>query len=136
MAIKSCILLFILCLSLHASHGRRLAVYEKKLAKKLHPSIRASERNDEKVSGVPKMKHKLSKEAGVPKEEGKKETSESPKLKDGRAKEQKMKTLSSSRMVESLDAVSWRVPHMKRGEKNPGFNLDYAPPKTHPPSHN
>ncbi|KAF7844863.1 Transmembrane protein [Senna tora] len=33
--------------------------------------------------------------------------------------------------------VSWRVPHhKKRGNKNPGFNLDYSPPKTHPPSHN
>ncbi|XP_030491740.2 root meristem growth factor 10 [Cannabis sativa] len=33
-------------------------------------------------------------------------------------------------------SVSWRVPHKKRGEKQPGFNLDYSPPKTHPPSHN
>ncbi|MBA0584096.1 hypothetical protein Gorai_014924 [Gossypium raimondii] len=33
-------------------------------------------------------------------------------------------------------AVSWRVPHKKHDEKNPGFNLDYSPPKTHPPHHN
>lgn len=33
-------------------------------------------------------------------------------------------------------SVSWRVPHRKRDEKQPGFNLDYSPPKTHPPSHN
>ncbi|GMI99077.1 hypothetical protein HRI_003577000 [Hibiscus trionum] len=33
-------------------------------------------------------------------------------------------------------SVSWRVPHRKHGEKHPGFNLDYSPPKTHPPSHN
>jgi hypothetical protein len=32
--------------------------------------------------------------------------------------------------------VSWKLPQKKRGEKQPGFNLDYAPPKTHPPSHN
>lgn len=33
-------------------------------------------------------------------------------------------------------SVSLRVPHRKHGEKHPGFNLDYSPPKTHPPSHN
>ncbi|RYR72207.1 hypothetical protein Ahy_A02g006415 isoform A [Arachis hypogaea] len=34
-------------------------------------------------------------------------------------------------------SISWRVPHKKPSEKNnPGFNLDYSPPKTHPPSHN
>lgn len=34
-------------------------------------------------------------------------------------------------------SVSWRVPHKKKhSEKHPGFNLDYSPPKTHPPSHN
>ncbi|GER31218.1 late embryogenesis abundant protein [Striga asiatica] len=32
--------------------------------------------------------------------------------------------------------VTWRVPHEKRGEKEPGFNLDYLPPKTHPGIHN
>lgn len=35
-----------------------------------------------------------------------------------------------------LVTVSWRIPHKKRGEQQPGFNLDYAPPKTHPPVHN
>lgn len=34
-------------------------------------------------------------------------------------------------------SVSWRVPRKKRGiQKQPGFNLDYSPPKTHPPHHN
>lgn len=36
----------------------------------------------------------------------------------------------------SPGSVSWRVPHKKRGEHQPGFNLDYSPPKTHPPHHN
>lgn len=40
------------------------------------------------------------------------------------------------RTTETLASVSWRVPRKKRGEKQPGFNLDYSPPKTHPPSHN
>lgn len=37
---------------------------------------------------------------------------------------------------ESLVSVSWRLPRNKRGGKHPGFNSDYSPPKTHPPSHN
>lgn len=37
---------------------------------------------------------------------------------------------------ESLVSVSFRVPHKKPSEKQPGFNLDYAPPKIHPPHHN
>ncbi|KAL3516957.1 hypothetical protein ACH5RR_023859 [Cinchona calisaya] len=37
---------------------------------------------------------------------------------------------------ESLAKVSWKLPHRKRGEQQPGFNLDYAPPKIHPPVHN
>lgn len=37
---------------------------------------------------------------------------------------------------ESLATVSWTLPHRKRGEQQPGFNFDYAPPKTHPPVHN
>ncbi|KAM7274721.1 hypothetical protein ACFE04_016587 [Oxalis oulophora] len=37
---------------------------------------------------------------------------------------------------ESLTSVSWRVPHKKSNERHPGFSLDYAPPRTHPPSHN
>ncbi|GAA0160298.1 hypothetical protein LIER_16881 [Lithospermum erythrorhizon] len=34
--------------------------------------------------------------------------------------------------------VSWQVPHNKKEEhqQEPGFNLDYSPPKTHPPVHN
>nr|DAD18544.1 TPA_asm: hypothetical protein HUJ06_020007 [Nelumbo nucifera] len=37
----------------------------------------------------------------------------------------------------SLVSVSWRVPHhyQKHG-KHPGFDIDYTPPKTRPPSHN
>lgn len=36
----------------------------------------------------------------------------------------------------SLVSVSWRVPRKKPSKKHPGFNSDYSPPKTHPPSHN
>lgn len=36
------------------------------------------------------------------------------------------------------ESVSWKVPQKKRGEEEPiaGFNLDYLPPRTHPPVHN
>lgn len=36
----------------------------------------------------------------------------------------------------SGERVSWKVPHKKGGQPQPGFNLDYLPPKTHPPVHN
>lgn len=63
----------------------------------------------------------------------------------------KMKSISSRKMKASTStaadqtttssdqqvSVSWRVPQKKRGiQRQPGFNLDYSPPKTHPPSHN
>ncbi|CAI9786018.1 unnamed protein product [Fraxinus pennsylvanica] len=38
--------------------------------------------------------------------------------------------------TEPAVSVSWRVPHKKRGEEEPWFNLDYLPPKTHPPHNN
>lgn len=38
--------------------------------------------------------------------------------------------------TEPAVSVSWRVPHKKRGEEEPGFTLDYLPPKTHPPHNN
>lgn len=34
-------------------------------------------------------------------------------------------------------SLTWKLPKKKQGEKQqPGFNLDYAPPKVHPPHHN
>lgn len=50
------------------------------------------------------------------------------KLRKGRSTNQ--------RVLKAMRRDSWRVPHKKSSEKNPGFNLDYSPPKTHPPSHN
>lgn len=56
------------------------------------------------------------------------------------AKEMKRQRLTNSGahlQAESVDSVAWCVPHKKRGhQQQPGFNLDYAPPKTHPPVHN
>lgn len=38
--------------------------------------------------------------------------------------------------IQSHVSVSWRVPPMEKHKGHPGFNVDYAGPKTHPPSHN
>ncbi|CAA0842689.1 Unknown protein [Striga hermonthica] len=51
------------------------------------------------------------------------------------AKGEAMKISGTSRKKPRAQ-VTWRVPHEKRGEKEPGFNLDYLPPKTHPGIHN
>ncbi|XP_048335930.2 root meristem growth factor 10 [Ziziphus jujuba] len=48
----------------------------------------------------------------------------------------KLSPAAAVRTDQTVASVSWSVPHKKRGEKQPGFNLDYAPPKTHPPHHN
>ncbi|XP_047975703.1 uncharacterized protein LOC125218143 [Salvia hispanica] len=37
---------------------------------------------------------------------------------------------------QGVETVQWRVPHPKKGEAVSEFNLDYLPPKTHPPVHN
>lgn len=40
--------------------------------------------------------------------------------------------------IKSLVTVSWRIPPRgkHRDGHQPGFDMDYSPPKTHPPSHN
>ena len=45
-------------------------------------------------------------------------------------------TASAAVGSERLVSVSWRVPHKKRGEKQPVFDMDYSQPKKHPPSPN
>jgi hypothetical protein len=53
-----------------------------------------------------------------------------------------MRKDSSASETKTLDSVSWSVIHKnpseknKASEKNPEYDLDYAPPKTHPPHHN
>ncbi|THG09249.1 hypothetical protein TEA_024045 [Camellia sinensis var. sinensis] len=94
-------------------------------------------KNDEKVSPVktldePKFKQALSnqlvgedmvKQSRVGKDD-------QPKPISSMAKELEGQT------GESHVYVSWHLPHKKQGEPQPGFNLDYEPPKTHPPVHN
>lgn len=49
--------------------------------------------------------------------------------------EAKRDAVSGAVRIPSLVKVSWRVPP-KWHRENPGFNLDYMGPRTHPPSHN
>ncbi|KAM3685312.1 hypothetical protein ACJW31_11G108400 [Castanea mollissima] len=140
MSITSC-LIFLLCLSiLHACNARHIRVVDKKLEKNFHFSIK----NDEKMGlDLSKVKSSVSKQNGVDKKDSIAESTPSnddiQKQKKTRRNQKTMKVVaktSSAVKTESLVSVPWAVPHMKRSEKNPGFNLDYSPPKTHPPSHN
>ncbi|KAK8631014.1 hypothetical protein V6N13_079781 [Hibiscus sabdariffa] len=111
MSITSCFLLFLVCLSLHASSARRLRkAYNTKntLEKKLHFPIKS----DTNTVGVVEAKSHAKGDAGDTQEQ-----------EDGVVNHK------------SVVSVSWRVPHEKRGGKHPGFNVDYSLPKTHPPSH-
>ncbi|XP_050387330.1 root meristem growth factor 10 [Argentina anserina] len=154
--------LLLLCLlSLHACSARRLAAVDdpKKSTKSLHFTNKG---NDVNITGVPKVESFSSSKAVLEvtegseikvdteansddstKEEGPKQyyTTAAPNVSSRKRKisssslsgaDQKTKMRSDQHV-----SVSWRLPKKKRGiQKQPGFNLDYSPPKTHPPSHN
>lgn len=46
--------------------------------------------------------------------------------------------ISGFNQIKSFVTVSWRIPPRGKHEDDhqPGFDMDYSPPKTHPPSHN
>ena len=99
---------------------------------------------DEKMGpDLSKVKSSFSKQNEVDKKDSIAESTTSnddiQKPKKIRRNQKTMKVVaktSGAVQTESLASVPWAVPHKKRSEKNPGFNLDYSPPKTHPPSHN
>ncbi|OIV89515.1 hypothetical protein TanjilG_20326 [Lupinus angustifolius] len=125
-------LLFFLCISLHTCNSRYLSTQDKKHEKKSHFPIKNEENNGVDFS---------QKQLRVMSEGNKMETglvAQKPK-KVRRTKHKVHKAMRKdpgALKSESLVSVSWRMPHKKPSDKNPGFNLDYAPPKTHPPSHN
>ncbi|XP_062087089.1 root meristem growth factor 10 [Humulus lupulus] len=142
----SCILvLFLLCLALHACNARTLLgdVYDKKKSdEKFDPHHyqhflteghhgENTEPNEKSTSL--NMEAQISTDSST-KTQYNKDVMERPKelMKKGKGDLNGVRTSTT----ESDVSVSWRVPHEKRGEKQPGFNLDYSPPKTHPPSHN
>ncbi|XP_017625852.1 root meristem growth factor 10 [Gossypium arboreum] len=143
MSTPSCFLLLLLCLSLQVCSARRLVVVvskHHKIDNILHFSIKNDMKNDRKNNSVPVLQAKSSssKELRSMKEESIEEShgyNVTQKLEDAKVKNQKTIVENEKKKNPSV-AVSWRVPHKKHGEKNPGFNLDYSPPKTHPPHHN
>ncbi|KAH8516650.1 hypothetical protein H0E87_004849 [Populus deltoides] len=138
-------LLSLLCLSLHACNARPLADINNNPEKKFHIIPYQNYQKEISVTTVPTVETSSSSdEFGAAKKDSIAKTQlgdNAQKLKDSKAK-QKLDSVDEIEKnpgavkKESLVSVSWRVPQKKRGERHPGFNLDYSPPKTHPPSHN
>ncbi|GAV71792.1 hypothetical protein CFOL_v3_15281, partial [Cephalotus follicularis] len=140
-------LVFLLCFSLHGSHARRLGVIDRKLENKSRFSNKnVDKENIDSISKLPKGRASLTKELEATKGYSVPDTwaynnaqkqNDPPKAKQKILNEKEIVTKSSGvNKSKRLVSVSWRVPHKKRGEEKPDFNLDYASPKTHPPSHN
>ncbi|CAL0324611.1 unnamed protein product [Lupinus luteus] len=127
------LILFFLCISLHACDARPLSTVDKNLEMKYHFSLKSDEKSG--FHFFPKQLNESN---------SKMETQlvdYSEKLKDHENTSQKVvkpigKKASGALKNESLDTVSMNVPHKEPLEEHPQFNLDYAPPTTHPPHHN
>ncbi|QCE03040.1 hypothetical protein DEO72_LG8g1058 [Vigna unguiculata] len=124
MSTASYLLLFFLCISLHASYARHLNNI--KLQQKSHFSIKLNE-------GPNKTETRLVGDSEKPRNR---------RSTTNHRVQQAVKN-GSGALKKSLVSVSWRVPHnnnnnnnKKPRQKHPGFDLDYSPPKTHPPHHN
>ncbi|KAG5060652.1 hypothetical protein JHK87_001681 [Glycine soja] len=129
-------LLFFLCISLHACYARHLSPPNKKMEEKSHFSIKSDEKNG--LDSSPKQLN-----------EGHNKTEtrlvgDSVKPRNRRSTNhhrvhKATENASGSSLQKSLVSVSWCVPHnnnKKPRQKHSGFDLDYSPPKTHPPHHN
>ncbi|BAT97662.1 hypothetical protein LR48_Vigan11g068200 [Vigna angularis] len=119
MSTASYLLLFFLCISLHACYARHLNPLNIKLQEKSHFSIKLNE-------GPNKTETRLVGDAEKPRNR---------RSTNHRVQQDKN---GAGVLQKSLVSVSWRVPHNKKKprQKHPGFDLDYSPPKTHPPHHN
>ncbi|KAK9910867.1 hypothetical protein M0R45_034806 [Rubus argutus] len=151
-------LFLLLCsLSMHACDARSLAVVDRnKPSNKFHFT---NKRTNADSTVVPKVESFSSSKPVLEVTKGSEITVDETEIgitKEGspqqyHTKVTKMKSISSRKMKGSAStatgqttassdqqvSVSWLVPRKKRGiRKQPGFNLDYSPPKTHPPSHN
>ncbi|XP_011017459.1 PREDICTED: uncharacterized protein LOC105120782 [Populus euphratica] len=137
-------LLSLLCLSLHACNARPLADINNDPEKKFHIIPYQNDQKEISVATVPTVESSSSNEFGAAKKDSIAKTQlgdSAQKLKDSKAKQKldsvdEIEKNSGAVKKESPFSVSWRVPQKKRGERHPGFHLDYSPPKTHPPSHN
>ncbi|KAI3444722.1 hypothetical protein Pfo_001387 [Paulownia fortunei] len=145
MSIISSLVIVLLFLSFqYACNARSFGVVHKETAKKLQPSIskKNEKLNPARVSIQPDRKSSIPNATKDAKEESRFEKEKVNNESDEPGKHIQPKgnpvNISGTTQTgsESLASVSWKVPHKKRGEQEPGFNLDYLPPKTHPPVHN
>ncbi|XP_019462900.1 PREDICTED: uncharacterized protein LOC109361818 [Lupinus angustifolius] len=126
------LLLFFLCISLHACDARPLSTVDKKLEMKYHFSLKSGEKSV--FDSYPKQLN----ESNSKIETQLVDYSEKPKDHGNTSQKVVKSTVEASVALktESLVTVSMHVQHKKPLEEHPQFNLDYAPPKTHPPHHN
>ncbi|KAL0379694.1 UNVERIFIED_CONTAM: hypothetical protein Sangu_0033700 [Sesamum angustifolium] len=139
--VLSYLVLVLLCFSFNACNGRSLGVVKDEkaaAAKEFQHSVTKKNHKVEsaRVSIQPgEMKSSLrdaSKNAMKFEEIKVKSESNEP----GKRIQAKGEGTTQNESSQATYHVSWRVPHKKRGEQEPGFNFDYLPPKTHPPVHN
>ncbi|XP_073158884.1 uncharacterized protein [Henckelia pumila] len=144
----SCLVLVLLC-SFHACNARSLGVVNKEPTQD-HFHSKRQENNAGKLNDTGVLSQHDKQYSSLPKvSEGAKKEYKSKDVimvnsansKDGgnkddpKAKGDQIHVPDSGKN-ESLASVSWKVPNKKREDPEPGFNLDYLPPKTHPPIHN
>ncbi|CAL5211122.1 unnamed protein product [Lathyrus oleraceus] len=134
------VFLLFLCFSLHACNAsrRNLNSLDKKMEKKFNFSLKIVEKNgfdsiQKKKVNEDDDKIKTNELVGDSENSKNRKSTIRRMLKGVR----KVSVSVHGLQTKSHVSVSWRVPHKKKhSEKHPGFNLDYSPPKTHPPSHN
>ncbi|KAJ9539048.1 hypothetical protein OSB04_031781 [Centaurea solstitialis] len=141
---SSCLLVFLLCLS-HESNGRHLSSVDEHAkddnSKLLpHSTIKGFKNDPLTVHTDLNLKANEMETIGAHNDNHKQTDCKSHEKKD-MIKGQKVKEDvvhgHHHQRPQSLATVTFRVPPKnKRVHQQPGFNLDYSPPKTHPPSHN
>ncbi|KAL3616510.1 hypothetical protein CASFOL_039900 [Castilleja foliolosa] len=138
--IMSSLVMVLLCISSHLykCNARSFGVLHKDVEEKTRPLF--TKDNDEKlhpsrVSTQPEEKSSMPNGTKDAKEKNINEKEKMMINSDPSILDESAKVLDTTK-GDSRSYVSWRVPHKKRGEQEPGFNLDYLPPKTHPPEHN
>ncbi|KAH7687697.1 hypothetical protein IHE45_04G182700 [Dioscorea alata] len=120
------LILLSLFISIHSCHGRLLTDDQ------IQPP---NKRKDQSIESNP-LKREWRTSGGA--------ATTAQSLKDGKTRTStkvedhavKAVLVSGAVRIQSHVSVSWHVPRMEKHRGHPGFNVDYAGPKTHPPSHN
>ncbi|RDX90333.1 hypothetical protein CR513_27821, partial [Mucuna pruriens] len=124
--------LLFLFISLHACYARHLSPFNKNMEEKSHFLVKSDKQNGFDSSskqlneGDSKTETQLFGDSDQPRNR-----------RSTNHRVHKANANASGALKKSHVSVSWRVPHNEKpSQKHPGFNLDYSPPKTHPPHHN